>query len=436
LRIRLTALLVALWLLGPGLVLAQNPYGGPTTGPPNQSFYNGGAPRATLQQRPFQFEDERRPDERPPQDRPPQDAQDEEPVVTGDLFEPGEVLATVGDQYILACDVLPHVNQILEQYRGKAPEDQLEKQRRILIAQLTAAHIEVKILYLGFLREIPADKVKDVEKRVSAEFDKKLDETRREIEKKTKNDYPDMLRKEAQVGRLVLLMKEAGIWSPGELDLLLRKYGGSIAQERRYFQEYQLGRMMVYRGMNSNPSVSYDEMLKYYRDHEKEYQVPTRVRFEIMSTRFAKFPDKQQAMDAICHMGNEVLYGSNFGAVAKRESQGLNAEQGGYHDWTAKNSFASQRLDDALFNLPPGRLSQVVEDDKGYHIVRVLERQEAGKVPFEDVQLALREKVKQEKITKQYKDAAVKFKSGVKVWTVFDDDPVLSRAAGRDKVRR
>jgi parvulin-like peptidyl-prolyl isomerase len=427
LRTHSIALLAALGLSSPALVFAQNPYGGQTTAPPNQaqnSFYNGGAPRATLQQRPFQFEDDR------------QAAPAENPVVAGELFEPGEVLAIVGDQYVLACDVLPHVNQILEQYRGKVPDEQLEQQRRILVAQLTGTHVEVKLLYLGFLRKAPAEKVKDILKRVDADFDKKLEETRREIEKKTKDDYPDLLRKEAQVGRLALLMKEEGIWAPGELDLMLRRYGGSLAQEKRYFQEFTLGRAMVYQSMNTNPPVSYDEMLKYYQEHQQQYDFPTRVRFEIMSTRFSRFPDKQQAMEAICQMGNEVYHGANFGAVAKRRSQGLNAEQGGYHDWTAQGSLTSKPIDALLFDLEPGKLSQIIEDEKGYHIVRVIERQEAGRVPFEEVQVTLREKVKQQKIGKQYKEAAVKSKAGVTVWTAFDDDPLLAKAAGRAKVQR
>ena len=38
----------------------------------------------------------------------------------------------------------------------------------------------------------------------------------------------------------------------------------------------------------------------------------------------------------------------------------LNAENGGYNDWTAKGSLASKRLDEALFSLEPGKLSQVI----------------------------------------------------------------------------
>jgi hypothetical protein len=414
-------------LLGPPLALGQTPFNGPVTGPPNAAEASGDSP-ATFA-RPAA-----------PQNVGPQRPIEEEPVITGDLFEPGEVLAIVGNQYVLAGDVLPHVNQVVDQYRAnvppaqlKAQEGQFQEQRRMLLAQLTGAHVDVKILYLAFLRKIPADKLKDVQKRVDAEFDKTLETTRPKVEKMTtKDEYQKLMQQNTQIGRLAIAMKEAGIWSPGELDVLLRKYGGSLAQEKRYYCEFTLGRAVVYQGMNSNPVVTHDEMLKYYREHEKDYLIPTKVRFELMSTRFANFPDKQAAMQAICNMGNEVFYGANFAAVAKRSSQGLNAENGGYSDWTARGSLASKRLDEALFSLEPGKLSQVIEDERGYHIVRVLERSEAGRVSFEEVQVSIGEKLKQEKLGKQYRDVATKLREGVSVWTVFDDDPQLRRAAGRD----
>lgn len=415
-------------LLSPALGHAQNPYNGPTTGPPNaaqNSFYNGGAPAAAFSQG--------RTDETPEDEL---TVKDSEPVITGELFEPGEVLAVVGDQYILAADVLPHVNQILEPYRGKAPDEQINEQRRVLVAQLTGAHIEVKILYLAFLRDMQKEQASAILKKVDADFDKALEKIRQEVEKKGKEEYQAVLRENAQIGRLAILMKLDGIWSPGELDILLRKYGGSLAQERRYYAEYMLGRVMVHRELNHNPPVSHDEMLRYYREHEADYLVPARVRFEIMSTRFANFPDKQSALDAICAMGNEVYYGANFAAVAKRSSQGLNAEEGGLHDWTNQGSLASKPLDATLFDIEPSKLSRVIEDDKGYHIVRVLERSEAAKQPFEVVQIKIRETIKQEKVNKQFREIAQKFKSSSTVWTVFDDDPLLSKAAGRSDVKR
>src|SRR5436190_9190287 len=104
LRASVSTAAFALGLLCPALALAQDPFRGPTTGAPNaaqNSFYNGGAPAATFQQRADSTDE-------------PASAGVDEPVVTGELFEPGEVLAIVGDQYILAGDVLPHVNQVIE----------------------------------------------------------------------------------------------------------------------------------------------------------------------------------------------------------------------------------------------------------------------------------------------------------------------------------
>lgn len=409
-------------LLGPALVLAQVPFGGPTAGPPNaaqNSFYNGGAPAATFQQRREDRDEQQRP---MPAD---------EPVITGEPFEPGEILAIVGNQYILAGDVLPHVNQVIEPHRAKIPPDQLPQQKRALVAQLTGAHIEVKILYLAFLRNIPPDKMKEVEGKLTAQFNETLERVRQDVEKKNKDQYPKVLQENAQVGRLALLMKQEGVWSQGELDLLLRKYGGSIEQEKRYYGEYTLGRAVIYKEMNQNPSISHDEMLRYYREHEKEYLVPARAKFEIMSTRLDKFPNPKAALEAICVMGNEVYYGKSFAAVAKQSSQGLNAEKGGLHDWTDQGALASKPLDGALFTIEPGKLSQIIEDERGYHIIRVLDRTEPGKLSFEEVQTEIRDKLKQQKISTQYKEIAQKLKSSIKVWTVFDEDPILAKYAGR-----
>lgn len=412
-------------VFGATFARAQDPYGSSFGGPPiaaNEGFAAGEPTSATLS---------------PAANSAPVPATSISPQITGEIFEPGEVLATVGDQFILAADVLPHVNQVLEPYQDKMPAEQFQQQRRVVIAQITGAHVEVKLLYLAFLRKIPADKVKEIHKKVQVNFDKDLEDLRKKAENLTKEKQGELIKSDPQLGRLVLLMKDAGVWSPGELDALLRKYGGSLAQEKQYYAEFKLGRAAISQGLNFQPEISHDQMLAYYQEHELDYQFPTRVRFEIMSVRFANFPTKEAANHAICNMGNEVHFGAQFAAVAKRSSQGLNAEKGGYHDWTGRGSLASKPIEEALFALPVQLLSTVIEDDRGYHIVRVLDRQEAGKLSFEEVQIEIRKKLTQELVTKQYKEMVVSLKGGTKVWTTFDADPLLSQAiSGKDRKNR
>ncbi len=92
-------------------------------------------------------------------------------------------------------------------------------------------------------------------------------------------------------------------------------------------------------------------------------------------------------------MGNQVLRGADFAAVAKKHSQEANATEGGYHDWTNQGSLVSEVLDQAIFSLPVNRLSLKLEDERGFHIVRVIERQEARRIEFVEAQDEIRTKL-------------------------------------------
>jgi hypothetical protein len=356
------------------------------------------------------------------------------PVVERDeLFEPSQILATVGDQYILAADVIPHVNQVLAPHRDKMPADVLAQQRRALIAQITRSHIETKLLYLAFLRKIPADKVAEIHGRVETTFAEELDELRKKAEQLDRSQQGELMKNDPQMGRMVLLMKERNVWTQRELDILLREYGGSITQEKAFYIEYKLGRAVVSQNIKFNPEITLDDMLRYYGEKESDYAFPDRARFEVITVKKENFSTPQEAYQALAGWGNEVYYGANFGAVAKRSSQGLNASQGGLHGWTPRGSLVSRTLEDAVFALELGKLSPILEDERQLYIVRVLERQQAGRVPFEQVQDEIREKLRRAKITQQYDEFVAKAREGITVTTAFDSDPQLRVVARPDE---
>ena len=119
-------------------------------------------------------------------------------------------------------------------------------------------------------------------------------------------------------------------------------------------------------------------------------------------------------------------------AVAQRQSQGIDATEGGYHDWTSRGSLASETLDQAIFTLPVGRLSERLEDSEGFHIVRVIERTEAGRVPFEQAQVDIKETLRKEHIKSQITAYVAKLKQEIPVWTAFDDQ-APAPATARDR---
>ena len=67
--------------------------------------------------------------------------------------------------------------------------------------------------------------------------------------------------------------------------------------------------------------------------------------------------------------------GAPFPEIARSGSDGVTASDGGARDWTTQGSLVSKKLDEALFGLPVGELSPILEDEYGLHIVRVTERE-------------------------------------------------------------
>ncbi len=102
-------------------------------------------------------------------------------------------------------------------------------------------------------------------------------------------------------------------------------------------------------------------------------------------------------------MGNEVwqrgtqkpVQGPAFAEIAKAKSDGFTAKDGGVHDWTTKGALQCKAIDEALFTLQVGQMSPILDSGPAFHIVRVLERKEAGRKPFTDVQADIRDRLKE-----------------------------------------
>ncbi len=95
--------------------------------------------------------------------------------------------------------------------------------------------------------------------------------------------------------------------------------------------------------------------------------------------------DCQQALD-------RLAAGEDFGDLAAEVSEdGSTKDRGGDLDWITRGSLLSPELEDVVFGLQVGERSAVVRSDLGYHIVEVLDRDQARKLN-EEQQFALKEK--------------------------------------------
>ena len=314
----------------------------------------------------------------------------------GDLFEPAQIVGTVGEETILAGDLLGDINQYFEKNNIQLSEDELVRQRRFLMKKLINGVIDTRLIYNDFLRNTPSEHLEEIRGKIDREFD------------------------ESQLDRV---LKKYNAADSAELDANLRNYGSSLEKLRQAFARQVLAREMIRRNTQSDREVTHQEMLDRYREHLDEYEVPGKAEWEELTVEFQNYRSREAALRDIANMGNQVLRGAPLAAVARRSQQGPRARFGGLHEWTTQGSLRSQPLDRALFTLPVGELSQFIEDEDGIHIIRVTHRADAHRIPFERAQVKIKERIQEDNRKKQMASYLARLKEETPVWTLFDREP-------------
>ncbi len=349
------------------------------------------------------------------------------------IYRDAEIIAIVGNQHILYGDIAGTVNQVMESgmqtVRGRPDRAQIDFERERLTRQVLNSVIEYKIFYQEFERELKgkakdkaAEARREMDGKVRKMFSENLTKTRQKLDTATKSEVEEMAKQDPFIPRLAVLMKEKQLETMGALDAELRRTGSSLEKQIRSYGEFNLGRSIFPTHVNFKPDVSYLEILNYYKSHPDKYAVPAKARWEHLMVKYSSFKTKDEAWQRISDMGNKVFFGAPLDAVARDFSDDLSKTKGGLHDWTNQGVLASEQIDNALFTLEVGKLSQIIADDRGYHIIRVIERRDAGFIPFTEAQVDIKETIATEKRQASYKKFIADLKSRVKIWTIYDEE--------------
>lgn len=164
-------------------------------------------------------------------------------------------------------------------------------------------------------------------------------------------------------------------------------------------------------------NLSDQELRRIYDANKDQYRIPERVhvRHILLKTTDApkaEIPKIQAKADALLA---QVKKGANFEELAKKNSEDPgSAAKGGDLGWIQRAQTVPQ-FESTAFSLKPGEISGVINTDYGFHILQVLEKQDAHLKTFEEVkdQIAKERKQQQvfdlmQKLAEQARDELVK----------------------------
>jgi hypothetical protein len=329
-----------------------------------------------------------------------------------------QVVARIDDQIVLACDVLWRVNQLIEvQKQRMAPEakispEQIEAVRQQLLKREVASMVDRKLLYNEFRRTVPAENLPRIEENLKEPFEER---------------------------ELPSLYKQLKVDNRRDAEHELARLGSSLADAQRAFNERIIAAEWIHSKVKINEEVSPDEMFGYYQSHLKDYDYPTQARWEELAVRKGRFKDPSEAYRALALMGNEVwqrgaqklVQGAAFAEVAKAKSDGATAKSGGVYEWTTKGALQNKAIDQALFTLQVGQMSPILDGGMTFHIVRVLERKEAGRKSYTDVQADIRDKLKEQRFQAEIEKYLTKLRGEARIWTVYTGNVSADVLMGR-----
>jgi peptidyl-prolyl cis-trans isomerase SurA len=311
------------------------------------------------------------------------------------------VVATVNSLPIFADDVLQPHTLNLEKAAEQLSPAELNRLRAKIIQQELPQHIEKALLMSALREDIEEEQYERLTTQVNGLFEREVDKLKERYKVETKI----------------------------ELEQILEEQGTSLDSLNNAFAARELSMFYIGQKSKDAPRLSRQELMDWYEENKAQYAIEAAVKWQqirINSSgdggRDAAFAKMKQAIDALRN-------GTEFGAVAKQFSDGPKRDTGGIWDWTKQGSLADEKVERALFEIPAGKISQPLETGSAFVLVKVVERREAGFVPFEEVQDKINNKLQSEARRDAAQNVIKDLNNTATIWTIFDKQPGSSASS-------
>jgi peptidyl-prolyl cis-trans isomerase D len=178
------------------------------------------------------------------------------------------------------------------------------------------------------------------------------------------------------------------------------------------------------------------DLKKYYEDNIAHYRTEGEVRAShilITAPKDASAADKDKAKQKAEQILAQLkAHPDQFAEIAQKESQDPgSASKGGDLGYFTRGMIAGGKaFDDAVFGLKKDEISNIVQTDFGYHIIKVTDVKPAVTKPFDDVKQAIEKDVQAQQAAKTFSDDSEGFTS-----IVYEQAKSLQPAADKYKLQ-
>jgi len=235
------------------------------------------------------------------------------------------------------------------------------------------------------------------------------------------------------VKRLDEIRKQMNLATMEDLAKAAEAQGVSYEEFKENLRENIITQKVIQQEVGGKINITPEEIQKYYNDHRSEMEQPEQVRLSeiLVSTEpkptedpktAASISDEQRLAAAQAkadQVYDQIQKGAKFDDVARKDSDGPTAAQGGDLGYFKRGTLAKE-LEDVTFAMKPGEVSKPIRTKQGFVILKVTEHQQAGVPPEKEVEGKIQDAIYYSKLqpalraylTKLREDAYIDIKPG------------------------
>ena len=230
------------------------------------------------------------------------------------------------------------------------------------------------------------------------------------------------------IKRLDEMRKDMNLESMEDLEKAATAQGISFEDFKQNLRNQIITQQVISKEVGSRMSITKEEMQQFYDTHKDQLEQPEQIRLsEILISTEKKdtndSTDETARLTAAQAKADDLLAqirkGGKFDEIAKKNSDGPTAAQGGDLGYFKRGTLAKE-LEDKTFAMKPGEVSEAVRTKQGFVLLLVAEHQTAGIPPLSQIEPRVQDAIYMQKLqpalraylTKLREDAWIDVKPG------------------------
>lgn len=183
----------------------------------------------------------------------------------------------------------------------------------------------------------------------------------------------------------------------------LKQQGFTMEAYRKNLKRQILNLKVMRTAVQSRVSVSEDDVRAYYKQSESQMAQTSTVHLRQI---LLAVPDKATPIQVetrrqeAAKLIEQMRAGKDFDVLAKKFSEDPSAkENGGDMGWIEKGTLVDA-LDKAVEGMEPGDVRGPIRTERGWHVLKVVDKKNANLRPFEEVKDKLRQQLYEQQVEK------------------------------------